>query len=207
MRNHQFHSSFIVLAVIISVILMLFSGCGGADNGNAVKEDPSADVSVSAAEPRKVIIDTDTGADDASALILAAKSGVFDILGVTTLVGNVDLEQSSRNALAALEIAGCGAPVYPGSAENYKGERIDAFSVFGSDGMGDADLIHPKGVAQEKNAVDSKKKLPFPSKENGSFFQLPVMIADRLTLRMRSFSPVSARALRRCAGSFSRRPP
>ena len=61
-------------------------------------------------KPRKLIIDTDTGADDASALILAAKSSGIEILGVTTLAGNVDLEQSTRNALMALEIAGCGAP-------------------------------------------------------------------------------------------------
>ena len=40
---------------------------------------------------RKVIIDTDTGADDASALILAAGCRDIDILGVTVLVGNVDL--------------------------------------------------------------------------------------------------------------------
>ena len=102
---------------------------------------------------RKIIIDTDTGADDASALILAAKAENVEILGVTTLVGNVDLEQSTRNAMAALEIAGCGAPVYRGAASTYTGKVIDAFSVFGSDGMGDADLIHPAGKAQEKDAV------------------------------------------------------
>ena len=105
-------------------------------------------------KPRKLIIDTDTGADDASALILAAKSSGIEILGVTTLAGNVDLEQSTRNALMALEIAGCGAPVYKGADATYSGRRIEAFSVFGQDGMGDADLIHPAGQAQEQDAVD-----------------------------------------------------
>ena len=154
MRKHQYYSAIISLLIFISLILTLFSGCGGTNNGNDRKNEAPPEIPASATDTRKVIIDTDTGADDASALILAAKSGVFDILGVTTLVGNVDLAQSTRNALAALEIAGCGAPVYPGSSENYKGEKIEAFSVFGSDGMGDADLIHPKGSAQEKNAVD-----------------------------------------------------
>ena len=60
---------------------------------------------------KKLIIDTDTGADDASALVLAAKSKNVEILGVTTLVGNVDLEQSTQNALMALEMAWCSAPV------------------------------------------------------------------------------------------------
>ena len=106
------------------------------------------------AERRKVIIDTDTGADDASALILAASSPELDILGVTVLVGNVDLDQAANNALAALELAGCDAPVYKGAAENYTGERIEAFSVFGTDGMGDKDLIHPYGTVQDGDAVD-----------------------------------------------------
>lgn len=103
---------------------------------------------------RKVIIDTDAGADDASALILAAKSPELDILGVTVLVGNVDLEQGTRNVLAALEIAECDAPVYKGASENFSEEKINASSIFGSDGMGDMDLIHPRGTAQEEDAVD-----------------------------------------------------
>ena len=105
-------------------------------------------------ETRKVIIDTDTGADDASALILAAKSGKLDILGVTTLVGNVGLDQSTKNALSALEIAGYSAPVYQGSSENCKGKKIKAKSVFGSDGMGDADLIKTTSKAEPENAID-----------------------------------------------------
>ena len=89
-----------------------------------------------------------------AALILAAKSPELDILGVTVLVGNVDLEQGTRNALAALEHAGCKAPVYKGASQRYGGEAIEAFSVFGSDGMGDKDLVHPQGQAQEGNAID-----------------------------------------------------
>ena len=105
-------------------------------------------------EHRRIIIDTDTGADDASALILAAKQKNVEILGVTVLVGNVDLEQSTQNALAALETAGCDAPVYKGSADTIDGTVKTAFSVFGSDGMGDADLIHPKKQAEDGDAVD-----------------------------------------------------
>ena len=113
---------------------------------------------------RKIIIDTDTGADDASAIILAAKNSNVEILGVTTLIGNVDLEQSTRNALMALEMAGADVPVYNGAKTNYDGEDIFAFSVFGSDGMGDADLIHPTKKAETTDAVDfiidSVKKYP-----------------------------------------------
>ena len=75
-------------------------------------------------------------------------------MGVTVLVGNVDLEQSAANALMALEMAGSDARVYKGASENSSGETIEASSVFGNDGMGEADLVHPKGQAEEKDAVD-----------------------------------------------------
>lgn len=103
---------------------------------------------------RRIIIDTDTGADDAAALILAAKDPNIEILGVTVLLGNVDLDQAAKNALMSLEIAGFQAPVYKGAGTTYKGREKEAFSVFGSDGMGDADLIHPQGEAEDDDAVD-----------------------------------------------------
>ena len=103
---------------------------------------------------RLVIIDTDTGADDAAAIILAAKNPDIEILGVTVLLGNVDLDQATKNAIMSLEIAGCQAPVYKGAAETFAGKKKDAFSVFGTDGMGDADLIRPGGKAEEGDAVD-----------------------------------------------------
>ena len=105
-------------------------------------------------EKHIVIIDTDTGGDDATALILASKSSNIEILGVTVAAGNVSLKQAVKNALAALEIAGCSAKVYPGAERPFNGEERETFSVYGKDGMGDADLIHPKGRAQRKNAVD-----------------------------------------------------
>lgn len=114
----------------------------------------TASQAAASGEKRRLIIDTDTGADDASALILAAKTPNVEIVGVTVLVGNVGLEQSASNALAALETAGCDAPVYKGSADTFDGAEKDAFSVFGTDGMGDADLIHPQKQAAEGDAVD-----------------------------------------------------
>ena len=103
---------------------------------------------------RRIIIDTDTGADDSSALILAASSPEIEIMGVTVLAGNVDLEQGTKNALAALELIGCDVPVYRGSRIRYDGTAIAPHSVFGKDGMGDMDLIHPERTAEEKDAID-----------------------------------------------------
>lgn len=144
-----------IALTLCAVITALLCACspGSTGSGNIAPTEPAAK-EYTLSPTHKVIIDTDTGADDASALILAAKAPNIDILGVTTLAGNVDLEQSTGNALAALEIAGSDAPVFPGSAENCSGENIDAFSVFGSDGMGDADLIHPTGEAGDMDAID-----------------------------------------------------
>ncbi len=132
----------LLLAAVLAAVLL--SGCGAE---RAASPEAAGPV-------RRLIVDTDTGADDASALLLAACSKDVELLGVTVLVGNVDLEQSAKNALAALELAGSDAGVYKGATENSAGRTIEAFSVFGGDGMGDADLIHPKRSAEEKGAVD-----------------------------------------------------
>ncbi len=105
-------------------------------------------------EKHKIIIDSDTAGDDAAALILAAKSDTVQILGVTVAAGNVSLEQAAKNSMAALELAGSDAPVYLGATAPLSGEEKECFSVYGKDGMGDADIIHPKGKPQTKGAVD-----------------------------------------------------
>ena len=138
----------IIIGMMLMLILLL---CACADKGAGADKKATGNTN---AEKRKVIIDTDTGADDSSALILAAMCDDIEIVGVTVLVGNVDLEQSAKNALMALEMAGCDAPVYKGSNDTINGIKKTAFSVFGEDGMGEADLVHPKREAEEEDAVD-----------------------------------------------------
>ena len=94
----------------------------------------------------KIIVDSDTAGDDAAALILAAKSPYIQIVGVTVAAGNVSLEQAALNSMAALELAGCDAPVYLGATAPLSGEEKECFSVYGKDGMGEADIIKRKGV-------------------------------------------------------------
>src|SRR3954469_7253111 len=59
----------------------------------------------------KIIVDCDPGHDDAVALLFAARH--FDLLAVTTVFGNASVENTTRNALAILELAGIDAPVCP----------------------------------------------------------------------------------------------
>ena len=104
---------------------------------------------------RKFIIDTDTAGDDAIAMLLAAEADGIDILGITVTAGNVDIDQAVKNALQTMEIANrTDIPVYIGATSSYTGLTRPTYSVFGTDGMGDKDLIHPSGKAQKESAVD-----------------------------------------------------
>ena len=103
---------------------------------------------------RKFIIDTDTGSDDASAIMMAIASPDVEILGITTLAGNISLEQATQNALQTLEICGEDIKVYPGAASPIRRPLVMADGVHGKDGMGDQDLIHPTRTAETKHAVD-----------------------------------------------------
>ena len=103
---------------------------------------------------RKFIIDTDTASDDAAAIMLAVLSSEIDILGVTIVAGNVDVEQAGRNALMTLQVCGSNAPVYLGAKRPLFHERKETISVHGSDGMGDRNIIRPDRSAEELRAVD-----------------------------------------------------
>ena len=138
------HAGFLCGIALIMLLVFSLASCSG----------PEADKDTVPEEPRRFIIDTDSGADDVAAIILAAKDSSIKIEGVTVLAGNVDLEQGTENALMALETAGVSAPVYKGAAESVSKVKFDLFSVFGEDGMGDADLIHPSAKAEDKPAVD-----------------------------------------------------
>ena len=105
-------------------------------------------------DTKKLIIDSDTAGDDAMAIMMAAKCPQIDLLGVTVLPGNVDMKQALANALMTLEVAKCDAPVYAGSETFLTGEVPSTFSIFGKDGMGDSDIIHPTRKAEEGSGID-----------------------------------------------------
>ncbi|MEV4106633.1 nucleoside hydrolase [Nonomuraea sp. NPDC049695] len=102
-----------------------------------------------------LIIDTDTGSDDAVALLLAAASGLGDVRAVTTVAGNVPLATGTRNALISLQAAGRGdVPVHPGCECPLTRPLSTAQQVHGHDGMGDIGLPDPERAARLEHAVD-----------------------------------------------------
>ena len=95
--------------------------------------------------PRKIIIDTDPGIDDAMAIFYALASPELDVVGLTTVFGNAETSVCTDNALKLLEIAGrTDIPVARGGDEPlampYRGAV--AF-VHGSDGQGEVFLSPP----------------------------------------------------------------
>ncbi|MYR46403.1 nucleoside hydrolase [Streptomyces sp. SID5910] len=108
-----------------------------------------------------LIIDTDTGSDDAVALLLAAASGLGDIRAVTTVAGNVPVETGTRNALISLETAGrTDIPVHPGCARPMTRTLSSAQHVHGEDGMGDIGLPDPATACHHTHAVETLLSYP-----------------------------------------------
>ncbi|MGW4798523.1 nucleoside hydrolase [Nonomuraea sp. NPDC004297] len=106
-----------------------------------------------------LLIDTDTGSDDAVALLLAVADG--DVRAVTTVAGNVPLATATRNALITLQLAGhAHVPVHEGRAEPLTRPPATAQHVHGLDGMGDTALPDPARDPADGHAVDVLLALP-----------------------------------------------
>src|ERR1700757_542264 len=86
---------------------------------------------------RSIVIDTDTASDDAVALIMALRSPTVEVKAITTVAGNVAVEQATRNALFTVELCGADVPFFSGAAKPLKRELQIADWFHGQDGLGD----------------------------------------------------------------------
>ncbi len=89
---------------------------------------------------RHLIIDTDTASDDAVALVMALRYPGVQVEAITTVAGNVPVEQATQNALYTLELCGGRTPVYQGASRPLLRPLFTAQFVHGQDGMGDIGL-------------------------------------------------------------------
>lgn len=91
--------------------------------------------------PQKVILDTDPGVDDALALLLAFRSPELSVVGITTVCGNVSVDQSGVNVFRVLDLLGLKdePPVARGAERPLKGAPWGAEGVHGPDGLGGLD--------------------------------------------------------------------
>lgn len=108
--------------------------------------------------PTKIILDCDPGVDDALAIVFACGHPGLELSGITTVAGNVALEQTTVNALRVAELLGAAIPVTAGSTGPLLAgplrDRLDARPVHGADGLGGARLPPPTVAPRDGHAVD-----------------------------------------------------
>ncbi|WP_413220997.1 nucleoside hydrolase [Tritonibacter mobilis] len=106
--------------------------------------------------PRKIIIDTDPGQDDAVAILLALGSPEdIDLLGITTVAGNVPLALTQKNARITCEVAGRPeVKVYAGCDAPLERPLVTAEHVHGSTGLDGPDLFEPAMALQDQHGVE-----------------------------------------------------
>ena len=107
----------------------------------------------------KLILDLDTGIDDALALAYALASPEVELIGVTCTYGNVVVEDSVRNTLAILELFGrTDIPVFAGpdharAKDSFEVQEISAF-IHGKNGIGEVEIPDPTRQVESTSAVD-----------------------------------------------------
>ncbi len=98
----------------------------------------------------KVIFDTDPGIDDAMALLYLSKLPEIELIGITTVVGNASIADTTRNALYLRQQFGISAPVIRGAGETLDGVvKAEPAIVHGHNGLGDVDIpaVDESGLA------------------------------------------------------------
>ena len=105
---------------------------------------------------RPIIIDCDPGQDDAINILLAlAAPEELDILGITTVAGNVPLEKTQRNARIMCELAGkTDVKVFAGCAAPMIRPLVTAEYVHGREGIDGAEIHEPSMALSGQHAVD-----------------------------------------------------
>ncbi|WP_424179633.1 nucleoside hydrolase [Yoonia sp. TsM2_T14_4] len=105
--------------------------------------------------PRKIIIDTDPGQDDAVAILLALASPEIDLLGITAVAGNVPLPLTEKNARIVCELAGRpDVRVFAGCDRPLSRQLVTAEHVHGKTGLDGPQMADPTMPLQDQHAVD-----------------------------------------------------
>ncbi len=112
--------------------------------------------SVPSSVPRKIIIDTDPGQDDAVAILLALASPEdLTVLGITAVAGNVPLPLTEKNARIVCELAGRPETlVFAGCDAPLKRKLVTAEHVHGKTGLDGPQMADPVMPLQDQHAVD-----------------------------------------------------
>src|ERR1700723_1751643 len=112
--------------------------------GSLSREGGAMEQAPTAAAPRRGIIDTDPGVDDALAILLALRSPELQVEAITPVAGNVPLEFTLPNALKLVEIAGrTNIPIAGGASHPLTRPLVTARYAHGNNGLAGVDFPAP----------------------------------------------------------------
>lgn len=106
-----------------------------------------------------IILDTDPGIDDAAAIVLALKHPEIDVKLITTVLGNVDVNKTTNNALRLVEFLGSDVPVAKGASTPLIREFEDASYAHGETGMDGYDFPEITREPLAFHAVEAMKQV------------------------------------------------
>jgi pyrimidine-specific ribonucleoside hydrolase len=105
--------------------------------------------------PHNIILDVDTGVDDAFALLYATRHPDLNVLGITCVVGNTDLVQVCANTLQVLDMAGAGdIPVAAGAGAPLMGHASSSEHVHGGDGLAGLSRSDTQRTLDSRHAIE-----------------------------------------------------
>ncbi|WP_436375973.1 nucleoside hydrolase [Cytobacillus sp. BC1816] len=115
---------------------------------------------------RKIILDCDPRHDDAIAIILAAARRELEILGITTVSGNAEIEKTTDNALKICDLISLhDVIVSKGASEPIVRLRENAPGIHGESGLDGPELPEPSRSWSDEHGVDTIIRLVKESKE------------------------------------------
>ena len=141
---------------------------------------------------KNLILDVDTGIDDAFALLFAARHPEINLLGVTCVDGNTNLKQVVINTLKVLDAAGAGnIPVSSGATRPLIDEPRYAEYIHGSDGLGDLGTPASTRALDPRPAVELLRDLVEGA--DGPVTLVPLAPLTNIALFLRSYPETAAK--------------
>ena len=108
---------------------------------------------------RDFLIDTDTASDDAVAIIMALSAPDVRVLALTTVAGNVSLEQATRNALFTADICGSAVPVHMALGPRLSGRSRRRSGFMGATVLATTTILRRVRAPEREHAVEAILRL------------------------------------------------
>ena len=143
-----------------------------------------------------VVLDVDTGVDDAGALLLAALHPALDLRAVTCVGGNAAVDAVVANTLTVLDAAGrADVPVARGADRPLLEDPVDARHVHGQDGMGDLDWARSEREPDPRHAVELLRDVLLEAAAHGDDARrvtlVPLAPLTNIALLLRTYPSVA----------------